>query len=1172
MSNNFVHLHLHTKYSLLDGACHLEPLFKRAADLGMPAVAITDHGVMYGALDFDNTAAKAGIKPILGCEFYINAHEPLTTRDSRVPYHHLVLLATDATGYINLCKLNTIAHLEGHYHKPRIDKTVLAAHAEGLIGLSACLRGEVNSQLVDHNYEAARNSAAEYAAILGSGNFYLEMQNHGIPEQLVVVEGMRQLSRDLGIPTVVTNDVHYLLREHAEAHEIMLAIQTGTVMSDPKRMRYHGDNFYFKSRQEMEQLFPDDFDALDRTLEIAERCNFRFKKGVSYYPKFDPTNQSDPKEQLLAIAHEGVRRRYHVADPLNPATPEEEAVIKRLNYEVGIIEQTGFLDYFLVVSDFVRHARSIGIPVGPGRGSGGGSVVAYAMEITEIDPLKHHLIFERFLNPDRVSPPDFDIDFCQSRRDEVIEYVKEKYGADHVAQIATFGQLGAKTVIRDIARVLEVPFNRALALTKMIPDDPKTTLQSALKDSPDFNQACRTDPDLLRIMPYAQVLEGLYRNVGMHAAGVVIGNAPLRDVMPLTTAKDGSAMTQYSKDHVEASGFLKMDFLGLKTLTVLSEAVQLVKQTRDIEIKLNQIPENDPATYAMLNRGDTKGVFQLESSGMVKLIGEVGVNNLDDLVAVIALFRPGPMEMLPSYSARKTGKEPITYDHPLLEPILKETYGIMVYQEQVQRAANVLAGYTLAQADLLRRAMGKKDAAIMAQERTRFVTGCAQTNNISAKLAGHIFDNIAAFAGYGFNQAHSVGYGLISYQTAYMKANYPAEFMAAQLSSEIGNAEKLFAFIVEASDMGMPVLRPDINRSLTRFTPVGEGIRFGLAGIKSVGEIAAQAIVKEREAHGDYAGLLDFCERLDPQAVNKRVLEALIRCGAMDGFGLHRARLFNAIDFAMARAQERQHERATGQQNLFDAFDVAPTSENEADLLPDSPPWTTREILAAERELVGFYLSGHPLDRHRTLVQALNTITIIRALEYRRDDPLHVRICGLASSLKRRFSKKNGKPWLALSIEDGTGRMNATAFNSCYEQHGSAFEEDQPVVICGEISYRNNELEFLANEAFNLADACQNFISRVALVVPYTADQLERLQQLNELMRRHPGKSSVILLLHDQHGRRITFETGNGVRVNTSLAFIEEAEKLLGRNSVRLTSREGVYHDYKPRSFRRNGQ
>ena len=1169
MSKPFVHLHLHTKYSMLDGACHLEPLLARAAELGMPAVAMTDHGVMYGAMAFDHAAEQAAVKPIIGCECYINARAPLANRDPHTPYHHLVLLATDDAGYLNLAKLNTIAHLEGFYYKPRIDKETLAAHAGGLIALSACLQGEVSSHLKDNNLEAARLAAGEYAGIFGRDNFFLEMQDHGIPDQQRVNAGLRQLARELGLGTVVTNDVHYLHREHAQAHEIMLAIQTGTVMSDPRRMRYEGDNFFFKTREEMERLFPDDTDALDRTVEIAARCNYRFRKGASHFPKFDPTGRIPPRAQLLAIAHEGLRRRYGIRDVAHPADEAERALMRRFDFEVGIIEKTGFLDYFLVVADFVRYARAQGIPVGPGRGSGGGSVVAYVMGITEIEPLKHHLIFERFLNPDRVSPPDFDIDFCQSRRGEVIDYVKRKYGTDRVAQIATFGQLGAKTVIRDIARVLEIPLARAMAFTKLIPDDPKITLQKAVDQNPEFAAACRQDPDLARIMPHARVLEGLYRNVGMHAAGVVIGDSKLSDVVPLTKDKEGSPMTQFAKEDVESCGLLKMDFLGLKTLTVLHEAVELVRQTRGVAIDLGHLPENDPPTYALLNRGDTKGVFQLESPGMVKLIGEIGISNLDDLIAVIALFRPGPMEMLPSYSARKTGREPIHYDHPLLEPILKETYGIMVYQEQVQRAANVLAGYSLGQADLLRRAMGKKKKEIMDEERGKFVEGCARTNQIPRELAEKIFDNIAAFAGYGFNQAHSVGYGIISYQTAYMKANFPAEFMAAQITSEIGNFDKLPGFITETTDMGLPMLRPDVNRSSARFTPEGDGIRFGLAGIKNVGEGAAEAMVRERGARGPFKGLIDFCERVDPQTVNKRVLEALVKSGAMDGFGQHRAQLFNAIDFALARAAEKQRERESGQQNLFEAFDVPPAGDGQADgALPDCEPWPVREALAFERELLGVYLSGNPLDRYRGFLNALSTCPIAEALAFNREEPRHVRICGLAAAVQRRIAKASQKPWATVMIEDGNDRIEAVMFNKCFTQHGAAAQPDRPLLVCGELTMRNGRMQFLANEVFGIPDAIERFTGKVNFFIKDSERQVEVLKQLQALMVQHPGSAAVTLCLMDPAGRRVLVEAGPGLRVKPELAFIEAAEKLLGRNSVRITCREPVYLDYKIRQFR----
>ncbi len=1166
MTKPFVHLHLHTKYSMLDGACHLKPLCERAAELGMPAIAMTDHGVMNGALEFSKVAHENGIHPIIGCEFYINAHAPCTNRDPRTPYHHLVLLATNDEGYHNLSRLNTLAHLEGFYYKPRIDKELLNRHAAGLIGLSACMQGEVNSLLRESQIDQAARVAEEYAEILGRDNFYLEMQDHGIPEQKTVNEGIRELRRRLGLGYVVTNDVHYLMASHAEAHELMLAMQTGTVMSDPKRMRYHGNQFYFKSREELERLFPDDPEAFETTLAIADRCRFDFGKGVVHFPTYDlPSPHTDSREYLIHLGHEGLRSLYGVKDCRNPSTDFERELLQRFDYEIGIIEKTGFVDYFLVVADFVQHARSQGIPVGPGRGSGGGSVVAYALGITRIEPLRFHLIFERFLNPDRVSPPDFDIDFCQSRRGEVIDYVKQKYGTDRVAQIATFGQIGAKTAIRDIARVLEIPLANANRLAKLIPDDPKITLGKARESNPDFRQACETDPDLQRILPFAEVLEGLYRNAGMHAAGVVIGDRPLIDLIPLMRDKEGSPMTQYSKDDVEECGLLKMDFLGLKTLSVLQEAVELVKRLRGIDIDLDDIPLDDPPTYALLNRADTKGVFQLESEGMRKLLREVRVQNIEDVGAVIALFRPGPMDMLPTYKARKLGKEATTYDHPLLEPILKDTYGVMVYQEQVQRAANVLAGYSLGQADLLRRAMGKKKKEIMDEERARFVDGCATTNQIPGELAQRIFDNIAAFAGYGFNKAHSVGYSIITFQTAYLKANFPAEFMAAQISSEIGNFDKLPGFVTEASDMGLPVLPPDVNHSSARFVPENEGIRYGLAGIKSVGNGAAEAIVREREAGGTFSGLIDFCERVDAVAVNKRVLEALVRSGAMDSLDKNRARLFNAIDLALARAAEKQRERASGQQNLFEAMGMN-TSPDGNEELPPCRPWTEKEKLAGERELLGVYISGNPLDRSRRLLKAFETMSISRVLSCRTDG-IDCRVCGLATSIQKRISKKNQKPWAILTIEDGEQRIEVLVFNSCYTKFADKLQPDQPLLVCGEISLRDEQPKIMANEIYLLEDAPKAFATRVVILIERDKNTPEFLADLAQALRQFPGKLPVRLCVIDAHGRHVIIDTDRQFCVDPTPAFVTTVEKQAGRNRIGFESRDEIYMEHKKRRF-----
>ncbi|NQT91980.1 MAG: DNA polymerase III subunit alpha, partial [Lentisphaerae bacterium] len=922
-TRQFVHLHFHTCYSLLDGACRIDRTMDFAEENNMPALAITDHGVMYGAIDFYKQAKKRGIKPIIGCETYVTLGDRTErkTESGRTPMHHLVLLATDTTGYHNLVKLVSAAHLEGFYYKPRIDKELLAQHHSGLIGLSACLKGEVASALSADRPDAALKIAGEYADILGKDNFFLEIQDHRLPDQRRVNRHLPGLAARAGIPLVATNDVHYLKAEHAPAHEVLLAMQTQTVLSDPKRMRYGTDEFYMKTRAEMELLFGEMPEVLDRTLDIAERCNVEIEFGRPHFPTFDVPDGMTQKEYLVSLCREGLQRLFDMRDPAHPANAREKEIIDRFDHELSVIERTGYVNYYLVVWDFVHYARTSGIPVGPGRGSGGGSLLAYLLGITAIDPLEHGLIFERFLNPERVSPPDFDIDFCQARREEVITYVKNKYGSDHVAQIITFGSLGAKSVIRDVGRVLEIPYARCDQLAKLVPEDPKMNLELALQQSPEFRKTYETDADCKRILDYAFVLEGLYRNPGTHAAGVVIGEKPLVEILPLSLDKEKQPITQYTMEPLGEIGLLKMDFLGLKTLTVIRETVNMVRETQGIEVDIENLPMDDAPTYKLLNRGDTIGVFQLESPGMRDLVRRIGIESLQDLIAMIALYRPGPMNMLDDFVSRKTGKTPIKYDHELLEPILNETYGVMLYQEEVMKAANVLAGYSLGQADILRKAMGKKNQVVMEQQRATFIEGCHATNKIDAKHAGRIFDSIAQFAGYGFPKAHSTGYGIIAYQTAYLKANYLAEFMSSLISGEIGHFDKLPVFVREAGNMGLEILPPDVNESGERFRPRGTAVRYGLAGIKNVGAGAARAIVDEREKNGAYSGLVDLCGRIDSQTINKKVLESLIRSGACDGWKNERATVFHGVDFAMARAADKLHDKQSGQGSLFDLLD-----------------------------------------------------------------------------------------------------------------------------------------------------------------------------------------------------------------------------------------------------------
>jgi len=1168
MSKPFVHLHLHTKYSLLDGACHIKPLVLRAKELGMNAVAMTDHGVMYGAIEFYNTCKTEGVKPIIGCEIYINAQAHRSCRDPNVSYHHLVLLAKDLEGYLNLAKINTIAHLEGFYYKPRIDKETLRAHAGGLIALAACLQGEVNEHLKERHLGEAEKAAREYMDIFGPDNFFLELQDHGIAEQRVVNEGVRELCRRTGLKAVVTNDVHYLHKSHAEAHDVMLCIQTSTVLSDPKRMRYPGSEFYFKSREELEKRFPNDVEALDLTQLIADRCNVQltFSNGKAdslHFPVYEvPEGFPDGLSYLIHLGKQGLKRHYGL-DFDAPRNEFETMLVERFNYEVDVIRNTGFINYFLVVADFINWSRSHGVPVGPGRGSGAGSILAYSLGITQIDPIRFDLIFERFLNPERISPPDFDIDFCQSRRERTIEYVKRKYGKERVAQIVTFGQLGAKTVIRDIARVLEIPLNKANDFAKMIPDDPKITLAKAKSENPQFAAACNVDPDLRRIMQYADVLEGLYRNTGVHAAGVVIGDKPLIDLVPLTRDKDGAPVTQYAKEPVEACGLLKMDFLGLKTLTVLQEAVDLVKLVHNIDVDLETLPLDDSKTFELFQRADTVGVFQLESGGMQRVLADLQPTCIEEIIAILALYRPGPMDMIPSFVKRKKGQEKIVYDHPLLEPILKETYGIMVYQEQVQRAAQALAGYSLGKADMLRRAMGKKKVEEMVKERAGFIEGCMKTNGIPAARAGQIFDNIEKFAGYGFNKAHAAAYGIVTYQTAYMKAHFPAEFMCAQISSEIGNFDKLPGFVAEAEDMGLKVLPPDVNSSLDRFVPQDGNIRYGLAGIKNVGAGAAEAIVRERQQNGPFASFADFCERVDPVAVNKRVLEALIKCGAMDGFGMHRARLFNAIDFALSRADEKQREKVSGQSNLFDLLSAGDAGSADPNNLPDCPAWPEKETLAYERELLGIYMTGHPLTRYRRLIKELQTFSLAKVDET--PDNKDVRIAGMASSVTRRINKQSKEPWAVMVLDDGERNIEALIFSEDFRKFEGACVADTPVLICGTLSKRGDHPKIIAHEVYPLTDAPRHFAEKVVAAVRIADGQaLTRVARLRRLIDAHPGAVPILLCLLYPDRRKVLVEPGRTLTIDPSPDFISEAEAVLGRNSMKLIAKRDIYKEPRP--------
>ncbi len=970
--DSFVHLHVHTEFSLLDGAVRIDQLMRQAVAFGMPAVAITDHGNLYGAIDFYQAALKAGIKPIIGCEAYM-APGAMTDRNAssgRDAAYHFTLLATDEVGYHNLVKLISLAHLEGHYYKPRIDKALLAKHSKGLIGLSGCLKGEINMAIQGDQMGKARASVAEFRDILGEENFFLELHQHGIEAQSKCNAGLVALAREFGIGLVASNDVHFLERTHHEAHDVMICIGTAANVADERRMHYVPELF-FKSPQEMRALFAEHPEALDNTLRIAERCNLRLEFGKPKYPAYIVDVGQTREGLLREICYKGFKERY------GERVEKEPELTQRLEYELSVLEKTGFVSYFLIVWDFIDYAKRKGIPVGPGRGSAAGSMVAYVMGITDIDPLRFGLLFERFLNPDRVSPPDIDVDFCQNRRGEVIDYVRRKYGERAVAQIVTFGTMGAKSVIRDVGRVMGLSYGDGDRLAKMIPNELNIDLKKAAEKNPDLKKAIQTEPATAQLWGYATTLEGLSRQAGVHAAGVLIGDRDLSEYVPLSRSDlskgpDGDVISQFSMGPLTDLGLLKMDFLGLKTLTVIQDAELLIRE-KVPEFSARDLPFDDQPSFALLNRGETIGVFQLESGGMVNLCRKFDIQKIEDIIALIALYRPGPMDLIPDYINRKKGETKIKYEHPLLEKVCAETFGIMIYQEQVMAAASALAGYSLAQADLLRRAMGKKDKEKMAKERATFIAGCEKTNNIAEKKANSIFDLLEKFAGYGFNKSHSAAYGFISYQTAFLKANYPVEFMAALLSNEINNTDKISIFVAECKRMGIEILPPDVNRSALKFAPEVSrektGIRFGLAGVKNVGELAMEAAVEERRKNGAYQSLEDFCSRLDPRRINKKVLESLVKCGAFDFTGTDRASLFAAIDSALSTAASAHRDREAGQVSLFDAI-AAPSTPTRRNLAPPVPPWPVDEQLAYEKELLGFYVTGHPLDEYRPLLES----------------------------------------------------------------------------------------------------------------------------------------------------------------------------------------------------------
>src|SRR5271154_7075263 len=1027
-SSNFVHLHLHTDYSLLDGACEIGELTAEAARRGMPAVAVTDHGNLFAAANFYHQATTHGVKPIIGCEVYVAPDNHKNRGAEAERSNHLVLLCENDEGYRNLIQLVSTGYLDGFYYKPRVDHELLARHSKGLIALSACLRGEVAESLLNEKYDQARKNAYRLRDIFGKGNFFLEVQDQGMEIETRINRDLVSLSRETGIPLVATNDCHYLTQSDSHAQEVLMCIQTGKTMSDGQRMKFATDQFYFKTAEEMAHVFRELPDAVSRTVTIAERCNVKIQRVSNPFPEFKVPEGHTTDSYFEKVAREGfavravqLERRSRENRLRYPLSDYE----KRLSSEIQMIQKMRFAGYFLIVWDFIRYARAQEIPVGPGRGSAAGSLVSYALQITDVDPLQYDLLFERFLNPERVSMPDIDIDFCMRRRGEVIEYVTGKYGRSNVAQIITFGTMAAKAAIKDVGRAMDLPYGEVDRIAKLVPAQLNITLDEALKQAPQLKSLIEGDPRYTDLMAVAKRLEGLARHASTHAAGVVISPEPLTNIVPLYKSNRDEITTQYDMKGLEHIGLLKMDFLGLTTLTVLDDTEHMIQQNRGVRVDPSTLPLDDEATYKLFARGETTAIFQFESHGMRDILRRYQPTRLEDLTALNALYRPGPIQggMVDDFINRKHGKKKVTYDLPELKTILEETYGVILYQEQVMQIANRLAGFSLGQADILRRAMGKKNRDEMAAQREQFLTGCA-AHKVPAKKAERIFDLITEFAGYGFNKSHSCAYALLAYQTAWLKTHYPVEFMAAMLTSETGNTEKVVKFINESRSMGITVLPPDVNSSALNFTPVGDSIRFGLTAIKNVGENTVKGILAARETLGRFTSFFEFCESVDSRLLNKRVLESLVRAGALDGLGAHRAQMIAGTDRAIERAQKVQRAKESGQHGLFGGGAAASTPP-APEALPEVDEWPEHEILAAEYATLGFYISGHPLDKYAGRLQDLKAIEL-STLESRRNGEELV-VAGIIVLLRPMRSRR-GARWAILTLQDRTGVCEALVF------------------------------------------------------------------------------------------------------------------------------------------------
>jgi DNA polymerase-3 subunit alpha len=1133
-SSGFVHLHLHTDFSLLDGACEIHRLVRQAEEQKMPAVAVTDHGNLFGAANFYKEASSHGIKPIIGCEVYTTRGDRRDREGNGERPNHLILLCENDEGYRNLCQLVSAGYLEGFYYKPRIDYELLSQHSRGLIALSACLRGEVAESLMEERYEQARESAGRLRAIFGENNFFLEVQDQGLEIQKPVNQQLVRLSREIGTPLVATNDCHYLTGADSRAQDVLVCIQTNRTISDPNRMHFSTEQFYFKTAEEMARVFAELPEAVARTVEIAGRCQVKIEPVANPFPDFQVPEGETVESYFERVVRQGFAQRRERLEALAQAGRLRHSLAEyeaRLNDEIEIIRKMRFSGYFLIVWDFIHHARSQGIPVGPGRGSAAGSLVSYSMGITNVDPLEYNLLFERFLNPERVSMPDIDIDFCMRRRGEVIEYVRKKYGDENVAQIITFGTLGAKQVLRDAARALDFQYGEADRLAKLVPNELNITLDEALKAAPQLRSQVEREPRVRDLMEVAKRLEGLARHASTHAAGVVISPRPLREILPLYRMGEDQVTTQYDMKALERLGLLKMDFLGLATLTVVFDALDLVARNRGERLELDRLPLDDKDVYQLFSRGDTTGIFQFESHGMRDILRRYQPSRLEDLTALNALYRPGPIQggMIDDFIDRKHGRKKVAYELPELQDILQETWGVILYQEQVMQIANRLAGFSLGEADLLRRAMGKKKREEMAAQREKFLGG-AHAHDVPAKKAERIFDLMAEFAGYGFNKSHSCAYALLAYQTAYLKVHYPVEFMAALLTSEIGKTEKLVRYIHEARGMGLQVLPPDVNESGLYFTPVGDSIRFGLAAVKNVGEGAAQGIIEAREQRGKFGSLFEFCESIEPRLINRRVLESLIKGGAMDCFGASRSRLLAGIDQAIARGQRVGQQRATGQHGLFSTEMGTGAPEPE---LPEGEEWSEEEQLAAEHATLGLYISGHPLAKYSARLRDLRVVELGALEECENGE--ETLVAGVVVNLRAMRSRK-GERWAILTLHDMTGMAELLAFPEAFGRLEAAFKSGSPLVVRGRVNVEEVGTRVVVMDARPVEQTAAALRSEFRLRLPMAAVNERLLDGLEDLFGAQPGSCPVIFELVDADGTVVTLEAERKVRADRELA------------------------------------